>query len=106
MSSTIKRRQSSTYSEDLSRYEFVDYTAASDFEKLITHIEEIISTWGLKEGSNGIFSDHTQTPGDIRKEKINLTDDTYELVYHYHPSSVQQTRHLILGFHDCYALYS
>ncbi|KAI8350588.1 Rab3 GTPase-activating protein catalytic subunit-domain-containing protein [Choanephora cucurbitarum] len=99
MSSTIKRRQSSTYSEDLSRYEFVDYTAASDFEKLITHIEEIISTWGLKEGSNGIFSDHTQTPGDTRKEKINLTDDTYELAYHYHPSSNHSNT---LAFPDFY----
>ncbi|KAI8357282.1 Rab3 GTPase-activating protein catalytic subunit-domain-containing protein [Blakeslea trispora] len=64
---SIKRRQSSAYSEDLSRYEFVDYTAASDFEKLVTQLEEIITSWTLKD-----TTEHQQ---------FCVGDDTFELIY-------------------------
>lgn len=49
-----KRRQSSHCGDEL--FEFVDYTSVSDFERLVTAIEEILHSWGTKDGAYGVFS--------------------------------------------------
>jgi Rab3 GTPase-activating protein catalytic subunit len=93
-----KRRQSSSNSDELSsRYEFVDYTSVSPFEKFITHIEETLYSWGIKDGSFGIFSQqqldnakaaiaHPSAVEFTRKETLAMGDDVYQLTYHYHPT--------------------
>ncbi|KAL7324028.1 hypothetical protein PS15p_210601 [Mucor circinelloides] len=96
-SSSSKRRQSSTYSEDLSRYEFVDYTSVSHFEKFVTHIEETLYSWGVKDGSYGLFSQeqlanaraaiaHPSATEFTRRETLAMGDDVFQLTYHYHPT--------------------
>lgn len=94
---TAKRRQSSTYSDELSRYEFVDYTSVSNFEKFITTIEETLYSWGIKEGSYGIFSkeqlrnhgaaiSHPSVQEFTRKETLIMEEETFELIYLCHPT--------------------
>ncbi|CEP17446.1 hypothetical protein [Parasitella parasitica] len=97
-----KRRQSSAYSDDLSRYEFVDYTSVSHFEKFVTHIEETLYSWGVKNGSYGIFSQeqlanakaaiaHPSSAEFTRKETLSMADDVFQLTYHYHPTTATTT---------------
>ncbi|KAK4513612.1 uncharacterized protein ATC70_005616 [Mucor velutinosus] len=93
-----KRRQSSAYSDDLSRYEFVDYTSVSHFEKFVTHIEETLYSWGVKDGSYGLFSQeqlararaaiaHPSATEFTRRETLAMGDDVFQLTYHYHPTA-------------------
>ncbi|KAI8643079.1 Rab3 GTPase-activating protein catalytic subunit-domain-containing protein [Parasitella parasitica] len=100
--SSSKRRQSSSYSEDLSRYEFVDYTSVSHFEKFVTHIEETLYSWGIKDGSYGIFSQQQVAnvkaaiaqPSPVeftRREELSMSDDVYQLTYYCHPTITTST---------------
>lgn len=94
---TTKRRQSSSYSDELSRYEFVDYTSVSNFEKFVTTIEETLYSWGIKNGSFGIFSteqleNHTAaiqrhpTAQELtRRETLVMGEEAFQLTYHCHP---------------------
>ncbi|CAO3655512.1 unnamed protein product [Mucor fragilis] len=95
--SSSKRRQSSAYSDDISRYEFVDYTSVSHFEKFVTHIEETLYSWGVKDGSYGLFSQeqlakakaaiaHPSATEYTRRETLTMGDDVFQLTYHYHPT--------------------
>jgi hypothetical protein len=98
-----KRRQSSANSDELtSRYEFVDYTSVSPFEKFVTHIEETLYSWGVKDGSYGIFCQQQlnnakaaiANPSAVeytRKETLSMSDDVYQLTYHYHPTTTTTT---------------
>ncbi|KAI9497368.1 Rab3 GTPase-activating protein catalytic subunit-domain-containing protein [Zychaea mexicana] len=108
-----KRRQSSTCSEEL--FEFVDYTSVSNFERLSTAIEEILHSWGSKDGEYGIFSDESlNTTNDavgfsstsnisnksnshgslaeyyLRREYLSIGEETYQLTYHCHPFAIQR----------------
>ncbi|GAN10708.1 rab3 GTPase-activating protein catalytic subunit isoform X5 [Mucor ambiguus] len=96
--SSSKRRQSSAYSDDLSRYEFVDYTSVSHFEKFVTHIEETLYSWGVKDGSYGLFSQKQLAKARAaiarpsateftRRETLAMGDDVFQLTYHYHPTA-------------------
>ncbi|KAL9542521.1 hypothetical protein MBANPS3_008571 [Mucor bainieri] len=96
MMSSSKRRQSSAYSDDLSRYEFVDYTSVSHFEKFVTHIEETLYSWGVKDGAYGLFSQeqlakakaaiaHPSALEFTRRETLAMGEDVFQLTYHYHP---------------------
>ncbi|CAO3609109.1 unnamed protein product [Cunninghamella blakesleeana] len=89
-----KRRQSSSYAEEL--FEFVDYTSVSNFERLVTAIEEILLSWGVKDGSYGVFSETTisshkksnsqsNTNGYALHESISVGDEAYKLTYYYQP---------------------
>lgn len=102
-SSNNKRRQSSTYSDDLSRYEFVDYTSVSHFEKFVTHIEETLYSWGVKDGSYGIFSQeqlatakaaiaHPSAAEFTRRETLAMGDDVFQFTYHYHPTTTVNSK--------------
>lgn len=93
---TTKRRQSSTYSDELSRYEFVDYTSVSNFEKFITTIEETLYSWGVKDGQYGIFSkeqlqnhgaaiSHPSAQEFTRRETLVMGEEAFQLNYHYQP---------------------
>jgi hypothetical protein len=95
-SSFTKRRQSSSYSDELSRYEFVDYTSVSNFEKFVTTIEETLYSWGIKDGSFGIFSTeqlenlgaairHPTAKEFTRREALVMGEETFQLTYHCHP---------------------
>ncbi|CAO3598852.1 unnamed protein product [Absidia cylindrospora] len=64
-------RQSSSYGEEL--FEFVDYTSVSNFERLVTAIEEVLLSWGVKDNSYGV------------KESLSVGTETYKLTYHCHP---------------------
>ncbi|CAM0139650.1 unnamed protein product [Umbelopsis sp. WA50703] len=86
---TRSQRESSTQSEEL--FEFVDYTSASNFERLANAIEEILSLWGLKHSDYGITGADTATapegPGqssddNVRQESISIEDTNYNLIYH------------------------
>ncbi|KAI9305851.1 Rab3 GTPase-activating protein catalytic subunit-domain-containing protein [Cunninghamella echinulata] len=95
-----KRRQSSSYAEEL--FEFVDYTSVSNFERLVTAIEEILLSWGVKDGSHGVFSDtalstnakkNTTTSNSneyARHESISVGDEAYKLTYYCHAISLGQ----------------
>lgn len=100
---TTKRRQSSSYSDELSRYEFVDYTSVSNFEKFVTTIEETLFSWGIKDGSYGIFSNeqlqnhgaaisHPSALEFTRRETLVMGEDAFELTYHHHPLEGQPER--------------
>lgn len=93
---TTKRRQSSNYSDDLSRYEFVDFTSVSHFEKFVTMIEETLYSWGINDGSYGIFSNeqlenhgaaisHPSALEFTRRETLIMGDDSFQFTYHLHP---------------------
>lgn len=107
---TTTRRQSSSYSEDLSRYEFIDYTSASNFEKFITHIEETLYSWGVKDGSYGIFSQEQLDTAKAaianpsvaeftRKETLTMGEDVFQLTYSYHPCLTDKEQHLLASEH-------
>ncbi|KAI8972007.1 Rab3 GTPase-activating protein catalytic subunit-domain-containing protein [Mycotypha africana] len=99
--SNSKQRQNSAFSDDFSRYEFVDYTSVSNFERFITHIEETLYSWGIKEGSFGVFSKEQlasaakatahasaiNAAADFltRQETIALGEELFQFTYHYHP---------------------
>ncbi|OAD78599.1 hypothetical protein PHYBLDRAFT_179609 [Phycomyces blakesleeanus NRRL 1555(-)] len=85
-----KRRQSSAHSEEL--FEFVDYTSVSHFERLVTAIEETIYSWGIKDGSDGIFSDECITKEFIQHELLSVGDETYKITYNYYPISRQKSQ--------------
>jgi Rab3 GTPase-activating protein catalytic subunit len=98
---TTKRRQSSSYSDELSRYEFVDYTSVSHFEKFVTTIEETLYSWGIKESSFGIFSNeqlqnhgaaisHPSSQEFTRRETLVMGEEAFQLTYHIHPLDGQQ----------------
>lgn len=86
---TRSQRESSTQSEEL--FEFVDYTSASNFERLANAIEEILSLWGLKH-SDYAFTSTDNAPGEngsgqssednIRQESISIEGTNYNLIYH------------------------
>ncbi|KAG0176528.1 Rab3 GTPase-activating protein catalytic subunit [Apophysomyces sp. BC1034] len=89
-----KQRQSSTHSEEL--FEFVDYTSVSNFERLVTAIEEILLSWEVKDGSFGIFSDDQVSSASAaitnpsstefsRHELLSVGDEAYKLTFHCHP---------------------
>ncbi|CAO3615547.1 unnamed protein product [Cunninghamella echinulata] len=97
-----KRRQSSSYAEEL--FEFVDYTSVSNFEQLVTAIEEILLSWGVKDGSHGVFSDtalgtntkkNTTTSNSneyARHESISVGDEAYKLTYYCHAISLDSLK--------------
>ncbi|KAI9266829.1 Rab3 GTPase-activating protein catalytic subunit-domain-containing protein [Phascolomyces articulosus] len=127
-----KRRQSSTCSEEL--FEFVDYTSVSNFERLSTAIEEILHSWGSKDGEYGIFSNESlNTANDAisnnssknsniktskssshsslieyysRREFLSIGEETYKLTYHCHPYAAQrlEDNDHPLAFADYYLL--
>ncbi|KAI9286311.1 Rab3 GTPase-activating protein catalytic subunit-domain-containing protein [Umbelopsis sp. AD052] len=91
--STKSRRENSTNSEEL--FEFVDYTSASNFERLANAVEEILSLWGLKDSDHGITSDSVpETAPSIdqafRKESMSIEDTTYNLMYHCDPKLIEK----------------
>ncbi|CAG8482213.1 13166_t:CDS:10 [Cetraspora pellucida] len=85
--------------DDDEHFEFVDYTAASQWERFITTVEEILVGWGVTDGQLGIFDEsslppfshktYAKTVGGIdpfvKREIIILEDKSYTLSYHYHP---------------------
>ncbi|CAG8656870.1 14492_t:CDS:10 [Dentiscutata erythropus] len=85
--------------DDDEHFEFVDYTAASQWERFITTVEEILVGWKVTDGQLGIFDEsnlpplshktYTKTVGGIdpfvKREIIVLEDKSYTLSYHYHP---------------------
>ncbi|RIA84801.1 Rab3 GTPase-activating protein catalytic subunit-domain-containing protein [Glomus cerebriforme] len=85
--------------DDEEHFEFVDYTAASQWERFITTVEEVLNGWGVNDGQLGIFDDSKLPPlGDepstktiggidpfVKREIIILDDNSYTLSYHYHP---------------------
>ncbi|CAG8462395.1 844_t:CDS:10 [Scutellospora calospora] len=85
--------------DDDEHFEFVDYTAASHWERFITTVEDILVGWRVTDGQLGIFDDsnlpplghkaYTKTVGGIdpfvKREIIVLEDKSYTLSYHYHP---------------------
>ncbi|KAG2180049.1 hypothetical protein INT43_003836 [Umbelopsis isabellina] len=86
---TRSQRESSTQSEEL--FEFVDYTSASNFERLANAIEEILSLWGLKHSDYAFTSaenvpaenGHGQSSEDnVRQESISIEGTNYNLIYH------------------------
>ncbi|KAI8391695.1 Rab3 GTPase-activating protein catalytic subunit-domain-containing protein [Radiomyces spectabilis] len=94
--SKLKRRQSSTQSEDL--FEFVDYTSVSNFERLATAIEQALCEWGLKDAAYGCFSDdqlaiataaltHPIPTDFTRHETLAIGEDLFKLSYHCHPAA-------------------
>ncbi|KAG2227735.1 hypothetical protein INT45_004777 [Circinella minor] len=110
-----KRRQSSTCSEEL--FEFVDYTTVSNFERLSTALEEILYSWGSKDGEYGIFSNESLNAANdainntnnnnlkssnksnshnssadyyFRSELLSIGEETYKLTYHCHPYATQR----------------
>ncbi|KAG1472032.1 hypothetical protein G6F56_001779 [Rhizopus delemar] len=86
---STKRRQSSTYSAE-EPFEFVDYTSVSNFERLVTQIENIISSWGLKDGAYGIFSNKLSVSEDYTKRNvISIGDEVFHLTYHYQPTATE-----------------
>ncbi|KAG2233941.1 hypothetical protein INT48_009754 [Thamnidium elegans] len=110
---TTKRRQSSSYSDELSRYEFVDYTSVSNFEKFVTTIEETLLSWGLKDGSFGIFSkeqlkrhgaaiQHPSAQEFTRTETLVMAQDAFQLTFHHHPSNPQQKEEFPLSGDEFY----
>ncbi|KAI8335054.1 Rab3 GTPase-activating protein catalytic subunit-domain-containing protein [Chlamydoabsidia padenii] len=92
---TSNRRQSAGHGEEL--FEFVDYTSVSNFERLVTSIEEVLLSWGVKDNSYGVFSDDmlTMVPNKLptsstpfeysRQESVSVGTETYKLTYHCHP---------------------
>ncbi|ORZ18515.1 Rab3 GTPase-activating protein catalytic subunit-domain-containing protein [Absidia repens] len=109
-------RQSSSYSEEL--FEFVDYTSVSNFERLVTAIEEVLLSWGVKDNSYGVFSDDmlsmvndsvtTTAPFEFtRKESLSVGTETYKLAYHCHPyattlQTAPSTQPLVLeNYYQC-----
>ncbi|CAH1757412.1 11528_t:CDS:10 [Entrophospora sp. SA101] len=84
---------------DEEHFEFVDYTAASQWERFITTVEEVLTGWGVNDGQLGIFDESRLSPlhdkiyikkvGGIdpfvKRETIILDDNSYTLSYHYHP---------------------
>ncbi|KAF7721445.1 Rab3 GTPase-activating protein catalytic subunit [Apophysomyces ossiformis] len=95
----FKRRQSSITSEE--HYEFVDYTSVSDLERLVTAIEEALRSWGVINGSFGIFSDdqvnsattailNPSTTEFSRREQLVVGDEKYELTFYCHPATIHQ----------------
>ncbi|RIB19800.1 Rab3 GTPase-activating protein catalytic subunit-domain-containing protein [Gigaspora rosea] len=85
--------------DDDEHFEFVDYTAASQWERFITTVEEILVSWKVTDGQLGIFDEsnlpplshktYNKTVGGIdpfvKREIIVLEDKSYTLSYHYHP---------------------
>jgi Rab3 GTPase-activating protein catalytic subunit len=85
--------------DDDEHFEFVDYTAASQWERFITTVEEVLNGWGVNDGQLGIFDDSKLPPlGDkpsiktvegidpfVKREIIVLDENSYTLSYHYHP---------------------
>ncbi|CAB4427672.1 unnamed protein product [Rhizophagus irregularis] len=85
--------------DDDEHFEFIDYTAASQWERFITTVEEVLNGWGVNDGQLGIFDDSKLPPlGDkpsiktvegidpfVKREIIILDDNSYTLSYHYHP---------------------
>ncbi|CAI2185722.1 9602_t:CDS:10 [Funneliformis geosporum] len=85
--------------DDDEHFEFVDYTAASHWERFITTVEEVLTGWGVNDGQLGIFDESKLPPlGDkistkivggidpfVKREIIILDDTSYTLSYHYHP---------------------
>ena len=85
--------------DDDEHFEFVDYTAASQWEVFITNVEEILNGWGVNDGQLGIFDDSKLPPLSdepstkpvggidpfVKREIIILDDNSYTLSYHYHP---------------------
>lgn len=107
-----KRRQSSVGSEEL--FEFVDFTSVSNFERLITAIEEILQSWGAKDGHMGIFSDDTLLAHDAtrrvggaeyaRQELLSIGDETFRLTFHCHPHATRREKTNAYGLGDFYLL--
>src|SRR4051795_12541412 len=87
--------------DDDEHFEFVDYTAASQWERFITTVEEVLNGWSVNDGQLGIFDESKLPPlGDepstktklvggidpfVKREIIILDDNSYTLSYHYHP---------------------
>jgi len=85
--------------DDDEHFEFVDYTAASQWERFITTVEEVLTGWGVNDGQLGIFDDSKLPPlGNepstktvegidpfVKREIIILDENSYTLSYHYHP---------------------
>ncbi|KAI9314734.1 Rab3 GTPase-activating protein catalytic subunit-domain-containing protein [Dichotomocladium elegans] len=110
-----RRRQSTTGSEEF--FEFVDFTSVSNFERLSTALEEILNSWGTRDGDYGIFGDNIpetpETPDGqqqqqckqiqeyARSEYVCIGDKTYKITYHCHPYAFQrqhqQQRHPAIG---------
>jgi hypothetical protein len=91
--STRTKRENSTNSEEL--FEFVDYTSASNFERLANAVEEILTLWGLKDSDHGITSDSVpeavqSMEETFRKESISIEDTTYNLMYHCHLKLIKE----------------
>lgn len=95
-----KRRQSSHCGDEL--FEFVDYTSVSDFERLVTAIEEILHSWGTKDGAYGVFSsDKLQSASSAlrnssseeytRYELLSIGQETYTLTYYCHPHALRRS---------------
>ncbi|CAG8527251.1 3800_t:CDS:2, partial [Paraglomus occultum] len=79
------------------RFEIVEYTSTSYWDRFVTMVEEVLRAWEVSDGSFGIFDDsklHLLRERDfkvvdpyIRKETIILDDNSYTLSYHCHPGS-------------------
>ena len=84
-------------SMDEERFEIVEYTSTSYWDRFVNMVEEVLRAWEVSDGSFGIFDDsklHLLREIDfkvvdpyIRKETIILDDNSYTLSYHCHPGS-------------------
>ncbi|KAI8877817.1 hypothetical protein K501DRAFT_337164 [Backusella circina FSU 941] len=82
--------------EDL--FEFVDYTSVSNFERLVTFLEDVLISWEVKDGLYGVFSDDhlasahaaLTTPSAAtftRQETFTQDNDRYTFTYHCYPTT-------------------
>ncbi|KAI8994549.1 Rab3 GTPase-activating protein catalytic subunit-domain-containing protein [Pilobolus umbonatus] len=108
-----KRRQSSSYSEE--PFEFVDYTSVSNFEKIITHIEDHLTSWNVKDGCYGIFSDEhleaavaaisTLSANEFtREEHFSVGDGTYSFTYYCYPAHLKESEESPLSMSEFHCL--
>ncbi|KAI8062612.1 Rab3 GTPase-activating protein catalytic subunit-domain-containing protein [Gongronella butleri] len=67
-------------------FEFVDYTSVSSMERLVTAIEEVLLSWGVKDQAfwdvNNSASTFSSSADHVRQETICVGEDTYRLLYY------------------------
>ncbi|KAJ3331227.1 Rab3 GTPase-activating protein catalytic subunit [Blyttiomyces sp. JEL0837] len=73
--------------EDDEVFEILDFTAISPWERFISTIEGVLSSWGLENGELGIFDpravlEHGGNFVGSKKEVVMFGDQSYVLSYH------------------------
>jgi hypothetical protein len=76
-------------------FEFVDYTSVSNFERLVTFLEDVLISWEVKDGLYGVFSDeHLETAHAALTEPSAAT-------FTRHETFTQENQHFTFTYH-CY----